>query len=43
MDIIIKNGTVITALETYKADIGIKDGKISVISEDIENDRCTNY
>jgi len=36
MDIIIKNGTVITALETYKADVGIKNGKVSVISENID-------
>ena len=35
MDIVIKNGTVITALDTYKADIGIKNGKISVIAENI--------
>ena len=36
MDIIIKNGTVITAVDTYKADIGIENGKISVISENIK-------
>lgn len=28
MDLIIKNGTVVSATETYKADIGVTDGKI---------------
>jgi dihydropyrimidinase len=31
MDIIVKNGTIVTASESYVADIGIKDGKIQVI------------
>lgn len=33
MDLIIKNGTIITAFEEYKADLGIKDGKIVSIGE----------
>ena len=41
MDTIIKNGTIISPTETYKADIGITDGKIvsishNLISEDAE-------
>lgn len=37
MDLIIKNGTVITANATYKADIGVKAGKITMIGECLEN------
>lgn len=36
MDLVIKNGTIVTASETYKADIAVKDGKISMIAENIE-------
>lgn len=32
MDLIIKNGTVVTAQDIYKADIGIKGGRIAVIA-----------
>ncbi|MDK2917350.1 MAG: dihydropyrimidinase [Candidatus Petromonas sp.] len=38
MDLIIKNGTIITATDTYKADIGVKDGKIMTIGMDIQDD-----
>lgn len=31
MDVIIKNGSIVTAIEEYSADIGIKDGKIASI------------
>ncbi len=31
MDLIIKGGTIVTASETYVADIGVEDGKIEVI------------
>ncbi len=34
MDLIIKNGTIVTSLETYKADIAIKDGKVAAIGKD---------
>ena len=34
-DVIIKNGTVITAGEEYVADIGVKNGKIATIASDI--------
>lgn len=36
MDLVIKNGTIITATESYKADIGVKDGKIFMIAENID-------
>lgn len=35
MDLIIKNGTIISATESYKADIAVKDGKIVAIAENI--------
>lgn len=36
MDLIIKNGTVVTASDTYKADVAVKDGKIVMISQNAE-------
>jgi len=36
MDLIIKNGTIITASESYKADIAVKNGRIAMISENIQ-------
>ena len=36
MDLIIKNGTIITATDTYKADIGVKNGKIVLIGQDLQ-------
>lgn len=36
MDLIIKNGTIATASDTYIADIGIKGGKIVMIGKDLE-------
>ncbi|SNS84017.1 dihydropyrimidinase [Anaerovirgula multivorans] len=36
MDLIIKNGTIITATDTYKADIAVKDGKIHMIGASLE-------
>jgi dihydropyrimidinase len=33
MDLIIKNGTIVTATETYQADIGIRDGVIALIGQ----------
>lgn len=35
-DTVIKNGVICTASDTYKSDIGIKDGKIAVISQSID-------
>jgi D-hydantoinase len=37
MELIIKNGTIITATDRYIADIGIKDGKIHAIASKLEN------
>ena len=36
MDTIIKNGTVVTATDRYKADVGISRGKISMIADTIQ-------
>lgn len=33
MDLIIKNGTIVTADSTFKGDIGVKDGKIQVVGQ----------
>jgi dihydropyrimidinase len=35
MDLIIKNGTVVTDSETFKADIGISNGKIEIVGQDL--------
>src|SRR5574344_1309714 len=36
MDLLIKNGTLVTAKESFKADIAIKDGKITAIGKNLE-------
>ena len=41
MDSIVKGGTIITAHEEYKADIGIKDGKIATIGKDLKGNDNT--
>lgn len=33
MDLIIKNGTIVTATESYQADLAVKDGKIAAIGK----------
>ena len=38
MDLIIKNGTIVTAKSTYKADIAVKGGKITAIGTDLKAD-----
>ncbi len=38
MDLVIRNGTIVTATETYQADVGIKDGVIALIGQEIEGD-----
>lgn len=38
MDLIIKNGTIVTAKEMYKGDVAVKDGKIVEIGLDINFD-----
>ena len=37
-DLVIKNGTVVTASDMFSADLGVKDGKIAAIAENIEAD-----
>ena len=36
MDLLIKNGTIVTAKESYKADIAVKDGKIALIGKELD-------
>ena len=38
MDLIIKNGTVITADSMFKADVGVKDGKVVAVGADLRDD-----
>lgn len=41
MDLIIKNGTLITSAETYRADIAVSEGKISAIGFDFPEEGAT--
>lgn len=43
MDLLIKNGTVITATDTYKADVAVKDGKIVMIGQNLEANGAKVY
>lgn len=40
MDILIKNGTVVTAVDKYRADVGISKGKIAIIADSIPEKSC---
>ncbi|SMC25204.1 dihydropyrimidinase [Clostridium acidisoli DSM 12555] len=40
MDKVIKNGTIITAFDTYKGDIGIEGGKVVMIAANINSDNA---
>src|SRR5450432_1335504 len=40
-DTIIKNGTIVTAIDTTRADIGIADGKISAIADQLPAENAT--
>src|SRR5450432_1654842 len=40
-DTIIKNGTIVTAIDTTRADIGIADGKISAIADQLPRENST--
>lgn len=42
MDLIIKNGTIINANETIRADVAVKEGKIVSIAENISITDCEN-
>lgn len=39
LDIVIRNGTVVTASDTFRSDVGIKDGKIAVLGRGIDPGR----
>ncbi len=39
MDLVIRNGTVATASDTFRADIGITDGRITAIAESLSGER----
>ena len=41
MDTIIRNGTIVTAVDVYKADVGIKGGKVVAIADHIPADEGT--
>lgn len=38
MDLLIKNGTIVTAKESYKADVAVNDGKIVAIGSNLDFD-----
>lgn len=42
MDMIIKNGIVVTDSEMFKADVAVKDGKIVSVSENLCTEGCEN-
>ena len=39
MDLLIKNGTIVTAAETYEADIAVDKGKIIAIGRDFVEEK----
>ena len=39
-DLVIKNGTIITAAATYAADVGVRGERIVAIGEDLIGDRA---
>ena len=41
-DLIIRGGKLVTANETYTADIGIKDGRIATLGEDLDGNDIIN-
>lgn len=44
MDLLIKNGTVVTSYDSFKADVAVKDGKIAAVGEglDLEADKIVD-
>ena len=38
MDLVIKNGTIVTATESYQADIGVNGETIALIGRDLSGD-----
>lgn len=41
LDLLVKNGTLVTATATYQADIGVQDGKICTLAKDLEPSSST--
>ncbi len=39
LDLVIKNGTIVTAETTYQADVGIRGERIALIGEDLTGER----
>ena len=42
MDLVISNGTIVTETEMFQADLGIQDGKIAAIAQDLSSLPCTD-
>ncbi|MEW5759468.1 MAG: dihydropyrimidinase [Candidatus Thermoplasmatota archaeon] len=42
MDLVIKDGTIVTESETFKADLGIENGKIVAIAKELKGDKKIN-
>ena len=40
-DLVIRGGTVVTAADTYRADVGVRDGRIAAIGDKLDGDRHT--
>jgi dihydropyrimidinase len=40
-DVVIKNGTVVTASDTYAADVAVADGKIEAIAKNLPRENAT--
>lgn len=38
MDLVIKNGTIVTASDIYQADVGVRDGKIALIGPELKGE-----
>ena len=39
MDIVLRNGTVVTAKDTYRADVGIQGNLLTAIGQDLQGDQ----
>ena len=35
-DLVIRGGTVVTAADTYRADVGVRDGRIAAIGDNLD-------
>ncbi len=42
MDLVVKNGTIVTATDMYKADIGCRNGKIVSIGKDLKGEKIVD-